>query len=149
MTPKRVTQRRTKLEKHFTDVFSDLMAGKSQTEIAAKYGTTQAAVSLFKTRNAEVLNQALAESAYAVRALDISDKTFRISEYSDLYSKAKAEVDAAEASSDRVSAIREARGSLRAVAEELGALPRPDQNINIKALIAVRQVEGINLEDLG
>lgn len=125
------------------------MAGMAQTEVAAKYGVTPAAVSYFKTRNAEVLNQAMAETAYRSREVAIADKTYRISEYSELYNKAKSEIDSAEESSDRISAIREARGSLKAVAEELGALPRPDQNINIKAAVLVRQLEGSNPENIG
>jgi hypothetical protein len=165
MPPKRVTQRRTRLEKHFTDVFSDVLAGLNQQEIARKYKVTPAAVSLFKTRNSEVIEQALKEVGYKTREAAIADKQYRImeaqndyntieewlgehglSERTVRYDKDGNEIgETIRFRKDLVDARRQLR---RDVAEELGQLPRPDQNINVKALMLVRQVEGEHLEEL-
>lgn len=149
MPAKRLTQRRTRLEKNFTAVFSDMLSGMTQPEIAAKYGVGPSAVAHFKSRNAEALQQAMAETAYRSREVDIANKTYRISELGDLYGTAKAEITTAESTTERLAAINTASARLRQVAEELGALPRPDQNINIKAAVLVRQLEGAQLDDIG
>ncbi len=42
--------------------------------------------------------------------------------------------------------LNQARGALKQVAEELGQLPRPDQNINVKALLLLREISGTDTE---
>lgn len=146
MTAKRVTQRRTKLEKQFSDVFSDIMAGLPGTEIAAKYGVDRSAVAHFKRRNAEALNQAMVEVTNYSKQTDVANKEYRISELGGLYGVAKAEIQTAESSTDRLNAVKTAMGALRGVAEELGQLPRPDQNINVKAMMLIREIGGTEID---
>lgn len=129
-------------------MFKDLVDGLNMTEMAAKYHVDHSAVVKFKQRNAEALEQAIAEVVDYSRKVAISDKTFRISELGGIYDNAKSEYGSAEATTDRLAALREARSTLRAVAEELGDLPKPDQNLNIRAQVLLRQVEGTT-EELG
>lgn len=146
MTAKRVTQRRTKLEKHFDTVFTDIMSGMPNTAIAQKYDVDKSAVTYFKQRNAEALDQAMKEVVRYSRAQDIANKDFRISELGSLYTVAKSEIDVAETTPDRLNAVKTAMGALRGVAEELGQLPRPDQNINVKAMLLVREIGGTDVD---
>lgn len=146
MTPKRVTQRRTRLEKHFSDVFADLVGSIPQPEIARKYGVTPAAVTLFKQRNAEALEQAMNEVTKYHADTAIANKEYRIGELSSLYEVARAEIATAESHSDKAMMINTAAARLKQVAEELGQLPRPDQNINVKAMLLLREVSGTDTD---
>lgn len=149
MLIKPVFNTRSRLEKNFAAVFRDLADGRmTQVAIAAKYRVSQQAVSQFAERNRPALDQAKAETVDYTKQALVADKGYRISELGDIYSKTREEYEAAESTSDRLAALKESRGTLRAVSEELGQLPRPDQNINIKAALLIRQIEGSDLGEL-
>lgn len=146
MTARRITGRRHKLEKQRIDVLDMLTSGKTQAEVARITKVSREAVSKFVERHAsELIARTEAIEADAANYA-ISSKVWRIGEYDDLYARAKAEIDLAEDTYGKVAAVKAASGALRAVAEELGALPRPDQNINIKAMMLIREVGGTEID---
>ncbi len=149
MTVARRTKRRTRLEKQTQEVIGDLLDGMSQANVARKYAVATSSVSDFAVRHGEEINRR-AEAVETDSAVhQISSKVWRIGENQELYSLAKAEVTTAETTSERLAAINTASARLRQVAEELGALPRPDQNVNIRAQLLVREYKGANPEDVG
>lgn len=177
MTPKRVTQRRTRLEKHFDTVFQDIVAGLSGAEIAVKYKVDPSAVTYFKRRNAEALDQAMREVTDYSKQTAIADKQYRLmvkdrleslletvrearsrgetGEDTGLVTKTYKMIGSGESAKTVVeyrvdTALVAAIDSLhKSAAEELGQLPRPDQNINIKQLLLVREIDGASIEELG
>lgn len=166
MTTKRLTQRRTRLEKHFPEVFSDLVSGVTQPEIARKYGVDPSAVAYFKRRNAEALEKAMSEVVDYTRDVSIANKEWRIREAQGDYDKVidwltehsmtertvrwdKDGNEVGETIRIRKDALDLLKGYRREVAEELGQLPKADLNINLKAAVLVRQIEGNALEELG
>lgn len=174
MTTKRVTQRRTKLEKHFSEVFTDCMAGMNLPEIAAKYGVDPSAVTRFKQRNAEALDQAMREVIDYSRQTAIADKQYRLmvkDRLETLLEKVRQDranggtgletglvaktyrmigsglnaqiVEEYKVDTGLVAAIDSLHKS---AAEELGQLPRPDQNVNVKAMLLVREIGGTDID---
>lgn len=167
MTVARLTKRRNRLEKVHQQVLDDLIqSGLTQAEVAVKYKVTPAAISEFvKRHSVELLTQteAIEEAAKVYR---ITVKTERIADAQAEYDKLGEWLDehglteravrydkdgneVGETIRLRKDAIDARRQYRREVAEELGALPRPDQNINIKAAVLVRQLEGAQLDDIG
>lgn len=174
MTAKRVTQRRTRLEKNFSTVFQDVVAGMSQSAIAAKYGVRQQSVSEFIGRNRVALDQAMTEVTDYVKQVAIADKQYRLMVKDRLESlletvrvartngetgestglvtktykiigtgKSAQLVEEYKVDTALVAAIDSLH---RSAAEELGQLPKADQNINVKAMLLIREVGGTDIE---
>jgi hypothetical protein len=139
MTVARRTKRRTKLEKQAQDVIGDLLNGLTQEETAKKYAVAPSSMSNFVARHAADIAERRNAVVEQVRDRQIADKAWRINEYASLYDLAKQEQATAEASSDRLAAIKEARGSLKAVAEELGQLPRAGDTTIQHMQVLIRQ----------
>lgn len=166
MTVARRTKRRNRLEKQTQEVITDLLNGMTQAEVARKYAVATSSISDFAVRHAEeITSRAIAVERQAAD-YDISAKVWRIAQAQADYNRVSDWVDEHSLSERTVrydkdgnevgetvrlrkDALDTLRQYRREVAEELGALPRPDQNINIRALMAVRQVDGIDLDKLG
>lgn len=132
MTTRRLTTRRHKLEKQRTEILDMLTAGKTQAEVARVTKVSREAVSKFVERHLEELT-ARTEAIEAEAAnFAISNKVWRIGEYQSLYSTAKAEIDVAEDTYGKVAAVKAASSALKAVAEELGQLPKADITLNVQ-----------------
>lgn len=163
MTTKRVTQRRTKLEKNKPEVISMLVHGSNESQVAARYHVDPSAVTRFVQRHAVEI-QGITEVIEAnARENLIADKTWRITESQRQYTAVdewlqehglsqrsvrydKDGNEVGETISLRKDALDALRSYRREVAEELGALPRPDQNINVKAMMLIREIGGTEID---
>lgn len=178
MTVARITKRRTRLEKIAQEVIDDLVTGGlTQAEVAVKRKVSPNAVSEFVRRHSvEIVAQtrAIEEAAtvyrIGVKEMRIADKN-TLAQLLETVRQERAEgrtgletglvaktykmvgngrnaqiVEEYKIDTALVSAIDQLHHS---AAEELGQLPRPDQNINIKAAVLVRQIDGTNVEDIG
>ncbi len=123
-----------------------LTAGKTQADVARIHKVSREAVSKFAERHAEELITRTEAIEAEAANYAIASKAWRIGEYDSLYATAKAEIDLAEDTYGKVAAVKAASGALRAVAEELGALPRPDQNINVRAQLLIRELGGTDID---
>lgn len=147
MTVARKTKRRNKLETVAVEAMADLMS-MTIPDAARKYGVTRQSMHQFAYRHAEELEELKQKVVERAETFEIEQKHYRLGETQELYTRAKAEIDLAEDTYSKVAAIKTANGLLRYAAEELGQLPRPDQNINVKAMMLIRQVEGADIEEL-
>jgi hypothetical protein len=100
----------------------------------------------FQQRHAETINAQVSEVEERAEQYRIAHKVYRIGEHQELYDTSKASIAEAETTQDKLAAVKTALQALHSVAEELGQLPRPDQNINIKAMLLLREVGGTDVE---
>ena len=149
MTTARLTKRRTTLEKHRSEVLDMLLDGAKPADIAKRHKVSIEAVMKFQQRHAETINTQVAAAEEKADIHRVSRKAYRIGEMQGLYDTSKAEINLAEDTSGKVAAIKTALSILHAAAEELGQLPRPDQNINLRAQVLIRELKGANPEELG
>ncbi len=149
----------------------------TQADVARKYGTARTSVTEFVRRNSEALQQAMNEVVDYSKQTAIADKQYRLMVKDRLESlletvrQARSRGETGEStglvtktykiigtgkSAQMVEEYKIDTGLVAAIdslhksaAEELGQLPRPDQNINVKALLLVREIDGASLEELG
>jgi hypothetical protein len=151
-----------------------LLDGQTPRQIAAAISTKRATVShqaitKFRDRHAAThIEPVVKEVERQVSDYAIASKVNRVAELQHLYDLTRAEVDAygitivetrTETRGDtetvyvtrdyRSGLVKEARGILDQVSEELGQKPKADQNINLRAQVIVRQVKGFDPERLG
>lgn len=156
------------LEKRQALVISRLSTGHSQADVAREFGATTGAVALFVARHAAEIDEMTAAVNSVVKQNEIANKDFRVKELGAIYNDLKSEreqygihvvqtVTETDGETTRVIETRdlrrdlvaESRAVLRAVAEELGQIPKTDQNINIRQQVLIRQIEGVDPEKLG
>jgi hypothetical protein len=130
----------------------DLAEGKeSQTFLARKYGCDQAAVSRFKTENADEIAELRAKVDDAYAGLWIADKKARVAYYQDDVEIVTTLIDnvgtGVRSNKEAAELLRARAAALKAVAEELGDLP-----VRVKlegGANPVRHVlEGVDTQDL-
>lgn len=164
MTVARLTKRRNRLEKVHQQVLDDLIgSGLTQAEIAVKYKVAPASISDFVRRHSVELVRQTREIEERATVYRISQKEMRIADVQAEYDKVEAWIadngltertvrydkdgnEVGETIRLRKDALDTRRALRREVAEELGALPRPDQNINIKAMMLIREVGGTEVD---
>lgn len=154
MTQKRLTQRRTKLEKQKELVLTDLLGGLSQAEVAQKYMVSRPAVSTFVDRHRDSLTALQLEVGRQVTDYAIASSVFRVRELDSLYNKVMtflAEQGFAEritrynrdgevvSQTDRVrdTTIAQIRGILDDAAKELGHRVTKGDTTNIAAVVNI------------
>lgn len=141
----------------------DLADGKSQSDIAQKYGVTQQSVSQFAIKHAEKIEELRSRTRAIGEGLWIADKQARIGAYQETAERVEAlldaEVEPADDDDERgkrrrstggvplAELLRTQQAAYRAVAEELGDLP---QRIKVEGGgEPVRHViEGVDINDL-
>jgi hypothetical protein len=150
------------------------MTSLNLTEIAAKYGVDHSAVVRFKQRNAEALDAAMRIATNNARVVAIANKEYRLGvkdrletlleavrvaranggtgESTGLVTKTYRMIGTGENAQIKeeykvdVGLVAAIDSLHKSAAEELGQLPRPDQNINIKAMLLLREVGGTDVE---
>jgi len=149
MTTRRVTARRTSLEKHQDEVIALLLTGSTAPEIAAKYKVQRESVWRFMKRHEDRLAALQQAVTKQVEDYAIAHQVNRVAELQFLYDLTRNEVDefgvtiverrietqgkgddaietVIETRDYRASLVKEARGLLHQAAEELGQLPKGD-----------------------
>ena len=136
--------------------------GVTDAEIARRIGVSRQAVTAYKHKHPDLVAPVVDEIVRQVTDYAIANKVNRIAELQHLFELTRQEVDeygitAVETRTEtdgdketvivtrdyRSGLVKEARGILRQVAEELAQLPRPETNVNIdNRQIIVRYVEG-------
>lgn len=157
MTQARATKRRTSLEKHKDEVVALLLTGWTQEQVATKYKVNPSSVHRFIDRHADRLEDLRAEVAKQTTDYAIADKVNRIAELQHWYDLTRQEADefgitvvervftmegkgddakevVTETRDYRASLVKEARGILHQVAEELAQLPKPSVNIDNRSV---------------
>lgn len=174
MTKPKLTLRRTKLEKAKGDVLADLIEGMRASDVARKYGVARQSVFDFQERHKAELIQRKAELDTAVEDLAVTNKAQRLAAINDRWLKLRQLIDI-RARDDRYTEpgyetglmVRSLKGigknvfsqyevdtgllaEIRQIeheaAEAMGQIPKADQNVNIRALFAVRQIDGGSAE---
>jgi transposase len=168
MTPARATARRTSLEKHQDEVVALLLTGWTQEQVATKYKVNASSVHKFIGRHSARLTALKTEITRQTDQYAIAHQVGRVAELQHLYDLTRAEVDEygiiiVETRTEkngntetvivtrdyRAGLVKEARGILEQVADELGQKVKPDQNVNLRAQVLVRQVSGFDPRKLG
>lgn len=166
MTTPRLTKRRTSLEKHADEVIAFLLNGWTWQRVAEKYSVSKNAVMKFQARHVDRLEALQAVVAKQVEDYAVAEKVNRIAELQWWYDQTKAEAekdgltiveqvltvskDGAETTTItkdyRAAMVREARGILHQVAEELAQLPKASVNINTGVQVVIRDYGGFDPE---
>lgn len=175
MTQVRLTKRRNRLEKRRDEVIKALATQpRTLAEIASDFGVSESALYLFQERHAEEIEPMRESAREAALDFAIAQKVHRMRNKQMLWSLLGEVVEARKRGETGlhtglvVKTVRELKsgtlveeyriddGLLAAVerletsaAHEMGDIPRPDQNINVKALLLVREIDGASLEELG
>ncbi len=89
MTVKRLTKRRTKLEKRQAEVISDLISGLAPAEVAKKYAVARSSVGDFIDRHRETVTALQLTYDEQVRNFAIASKVFRVRELDSLYNESR------------------------------------------------------------
>ena len=158
--------KRTKLEKHRAQVLGLLIEGKTHAHIARIFEVSREAVGKFSDRHRDTIAAGLAELAERTRSLALATREQRIHERVWWYDQIKQEaqdhgvvvverttetdgvgetasVTVIETRDFRAGMVKEARGLLREIAEELDQLPRgPTPSVEVNVGVLVRYVEG-------
>ena len=85
MTTKRLTPRRTTLEKRRAEVMALIVEGVKDAEVARRFSVSREAVSKFHERHAEEIGKAQAIVERRVEDFAISNRVNRVMEYQSLY----------------------------------------------------------------
>ncbi len=177
MTVARSTLRRTSLEKHKGEVIALLLTGMKPGEIATKYKVHPSALTKFMRRHEDRLVTLRDKVTAQVEDYAIAAKVNRVAT-NDLLKNLLDQVREARqnggtgietglvvrtykalGSGDNMQIVEEysidpallaAVDRLhRSTAEELGQLPRPEQNVNLRAQVLIREIAGFDPEQLG
>lgn len=106
----------------------------SQRELAKQFGVSQQAISLFKTKWSEVIEEIRQDTENEFAGLYLADKKNRIAEY----------LQSVEDLSDKPQYARSHHNALRSIAEELGQLRHNvESNVNV-----TYDMPGVSKEDL-
>ncbi len=89
MTVKRLTKRRTKLEKRQSEVIADLISGLAPVEVAKKYAVARSSVGDFIDRHRETVTALQLAYDEQVRNFAIASKVFRVRELDSLYNESR------------------------------------------------------------
>lgn len=127
------------------------LSGKTQSELAEKYGVTQQSISDFKARHLTEVQAVLADSENEFAGIAIANKANRLATYQSILERLAGAVEANADLGDDEQAMDEKTANavgkiLRNVAEELGHLPN---RVTLGGEVGVRTDYTINGLDPG
>ncbi len=123
------------------------LSGKPQVQLAAEYDVSESAITQFKQRNAEAINDVRDDAANEFAGLWSAKKVNRVRAYEQQLAFVAERIEQG-LEDDPVAALKVAQAGLKAIAEEMGQLTA---RVAVQADVTAKvnyEVKGMNPEDL-